>query len=45
MAKSVKKVIREEYNRLKRAMEKMMKPKKQGAMPSLILQPVRTKNN
>jgi hypothetical protein len=45
MAKSVNKVIREGYNRLKKTMEKMMNPKKQDAMPSLILQPVKTKNN
>jgi hypothetical protein len=42
MSSSVKKVLREEYNRLKRAMEKMIKPKKQE-VPQLVLQPVRDK--
>jgi hypothetical protein len=36
----VKKVLREEYDRLKKAMEKMIKPKKQGS-PQMVLQPVR----
>ena len=45
MAKSVNKVLKEGYNRLKKAMEKMMKPNKQEAWPSLVLQPVKTKNN
>ena len=40
MSRSVKKVLREEYNRLKRAVEKMMSPKKEDAS-QLVLQPVR----
>ncbi len=43
MSRSVKKVLREEYNRLKNAIEKMIKPQKQEATPQLVLQPVRDK--
>ena len=43
MGKSVKKALKEEYNRLKKAMEKIVSPKKQQAH-QLIWQPVRTKN-
>jgi hypothetical protein len=43
MAKTVKKVLQEEYRRLKNAMEKLIKPKNQEAVPQLILQPVRDK--
>ena len=43
MAKTVKNILREEYNRLKKAMEKIIKPKKQEAIPQLILQPVRNR--
>ncbi len=43
MAKSVKKMLQEEYSRLKKAMEKIIKPKKQEALPQLVLQPVREK--
>ncbi len=45
MAKSVKKGIREEYNRLKKVLEKLLKPKKNQSFPSLVLQPVRDKKN
>lgn len=44
MAKSVKKVMREEYDRLKKVLEKMIKPRKEQNFPSLVLQPVRNKN-
>jgi hypothetical protein len=44
MAKSLKKTIKEGYNRLKKVLEKAMPPKKEQAMPSLILQPVRNRN-
>ena len=40
MSQSMKKVLREEYNRLKNAVEKMIKPKKKE-VPQLVLQPVR----
>lgn len=45
MAKSVKKGIREEYNRLKKVLEKLLKPKKNQQIPSLVLQPVKDKKN
>ncbi len=41
MAKSVKNVLKEEYSRLKKAMEKIINPKKQQRLPQLVLQPVR----
>lgn len=44
MAKTVKKVLQEEYSRLKKVVEKLIKPKKELAAPQLILQPVRNKN-
>ncbi|MEO7923597.1 MAG: hypothetical protein ABIR30_07955 [Chitinophagaceae bacterium] len=40
MDNSTKKLWQEGYNRLKKAMEKIMKPKKQ-VQPQLVLQPVR----
>jgi len=43
MSKSVKKMLREEYSRLKRVMEKIIKPKGKDALPQLVLQPVREK--
>ncbi len=44
MARSVKKVLQEQYDRLKRVMEKIIKPKKEEPVPQLVLQPVRNKN-
>lgn len=43
MAKSVKNILKEEYSRLKKAMEKIITPKKQRAQPQLVLQPIRNK--
>jgi hypothetical protein len=43
MPNSVKKVIREEYNRLKKVMERLIKPNKEQGFPSLIPIPVRNK--
>lgn len=43
MAKSVKDVLKEEYSRLKEAIEKIISPKKQQPLPQLILQPVRNR--
>ncbi|MBL7747817.1 MAG: hypothetical protein JNM19_10345 [Chitinophagaceae bacterium] len=45
MSKSVKKAMREEYNRLKKVLEKILQPKKEQSMPSLVLQPVRNKKH
>jgi hypothetical protein len=39
MAKSVKNILKEEYSRLKKVMEKIMNPGKQ--QPQLVLQPVK----
>jgi hypothetical protein len=44
MAKSVKKVLREEYTRLKKAMDKLLHPKKDEALSQLVLQPVRNRH-
>lgn len=38
---SKKNIIREEYNRLKKALEKIIKSKQQKTKPQLVLQPVR----
>jgi hypothetical protein len=43
MANSLKKTIREGYNRLKKVIEKAITPKKEHAMPSLILEPVKNR--
>ena len=43
MGKSVKKVLKEEYDRLKKVMKNIVNPKKQDAIPSMVLQPVRQK--
>jgi|CXWL01.1.fsa_nt_gi tRNA A22 N-methylase len=43
MGKSVKKVLREEYNRLKKTMEKIIRPKKEESISELVLQPVHNK--
>ncbi len=43
MGQNVKKVMQEEYNRLKKVMEKLIKPKKDQRLPSLILAPVKNK--
>ncbi|MEI2740419.1 MAG: hypothetical protein V9F01_16725 [Chitinophagaceae bacterium] len=44
MAKSVKKALQEEYNRLRKAMKKITTHKKKETIPQLVLQPVRNKN-
>lgn len=43
MKKTAKKILQEEYNRLKRAIEKMINPKQGQAVPQWVLQPVRQK--
>lgn len=37
------KTLREGFNRLKKALERIIKPNKKQAMPQLVLQPVRHK--
>ncbi len=43
MKKSTRKLLREEYNRLKKVIEKMINPKRVPATPQLVWQPVRPK--
>jgi hypothetical protein len=43
MPNSAKKILLEEYNRLKRVFEKISKSKKEQAQPQVVLQPIRTK--
>ena len=43
MANSTKKILRKEYDRLKKAFEKVIKPVKRQEMPQLVLQPYRNK--
>ena len=43
MPSTVKQNIKEEYNRLKRAFEKLVNPKKEKASPQFALQPYRNK--
>jgi len=44
MEQKIKKTLHEEYNRLKKVFEKIMKPGNEP-MPQLLLQPVRNKKN
>lgn len=41
MSGTAKKILREEYNRLKGMLEKITKPKKKEQQPQLVLQPYR----
>ena len=43
MPNSTKKILREEYQRLKNAVEKILKPTKNHPQPQLILQPISDK--
>ena len=38
-----KQTMREGYNKLKKVLEKIIKPNKEQVMPQLVLQPVRNK--
>ncbi len=40
---TTKKILKQEYDRLKRAVEKMMKPVKKDPQPQYLLQPIRDK--
>ncbi len=40
---TVKKTLKEEYNRIKKTFEKMIRPKKEQSLPQLALQPCRNK--
>lgn len=41
MSKKARKILKEEYKRLKKAFEKIMKPGREQALPPVLLQPVR----
>lgn len=43
MSQKIKKVIKEEYNRLKKAFDKILKDSSQRVYPQPALQPVRNK--
>ena len=43
MANSTKKILQQEYNRLKKIFEKITSPQKKQSAPQLVLQPVRNK--
>lgn len=43
MANSTNKILREGYDRLKKTLEKIMKPNKEQPQPQLVLQPIRDK--
>jgi hypothetical protein len=43
MSSKIKNSIREEYNRLKKIFDKILKPKKEQPAPQWVLQPVRHK--
>ncbi len=40
---SAKKILKEEYNRLKKTFEKILSPKNKEQRPQLVVQPYRTK--
>lgn len=43
MGKTARKILREEYSRLKKVFERILNPKNEKAMPQAVLQPVRNK--
>jgi tRNA A22 N-methylase len=43
MANNTNKILRDGYDRLKKTLEKIIKPKKEQAQPQLVLQPVRNR--
>ena len=43
MANSTKKILQQEYNRLKKIFEKITSPQKKQFAPQLVLQPVSNK--
>ncbi|MES1221817.1 MAG: hypothetical protein ABUT20_40340 [Bacteroidota bacterium] len=43
MPKSIHQTLREEYNRLKKSFEKILKPNQKEPIPQLVLQPSRDK--
>lgn len=43
MAGSLKKVIKEEYSRIKKSLENMLRSSQKKQQPQLVLQPIRPK--
>jgi hypothetical protein len=43
MSNTVQQTLREEYKRLKKVFEKVLKPNKKEQVPQLVLQPYRNK--
>jgi hypothetical protein len=43
MANTKNKVMKEGYGRLKKILEKIIKPKKEQTQPQLVLQPIRSR--
>ncbi len=43
MANTTNKILRDGYDRLKKTLEKIIKPKKEQPQPQFILQPIRNK--
>lgn len=43
MAGTLKKVIKEEYNRIKKSLENMIRSRQEKQQPQLVLQPIRPK--
>jgi len=45
MSNKVKKILKEEYNRLKKSFDKILKPAGERNMPQPALQPIRIRKN
>lgn len=43
MSRKLRKILKEEYNRLKKGFDKLFKPRSSGRMPNPALQPVRNR--
>lgn len=43
MANNTNKVLKEGYDRLKKTLEKILKPQKEQPRPQLVLQPIRNR--
>lgn len=44
MSNTAKKILNQEYDRLKNAVKKMLKPQRKEPVPQLVLQPLRNRN-
>ena len=45
MSNKVKKLLKEEYNRLKKSFDKILKPRNERTMPQPALQPIRPRKH